>query len=127
MPPTRNFIVWRKTNVSESFSMAMAEYAWVSFDGNAKVIEMSPVGQKNRFHPTAKPVALYEWILSRYASKGDKILDPMCGSANSLIACHNLGFDYVGFEIDKEYYEQGIKAIEREKAQLNLFDMEGMK
>ncbi len=65
LPPTRCFLVWKKTTISENFSMAMAEYAWTSFNENAKVFEHAPQGTATdpRFHPTQKPVALYEWIL----------------------------------------------------------------
>lgn len=74
-----------------------------------------------RIHPTQKPVILYAWLLNKYANKGYKILDTHVGSASSLIACHNYGFDYVGFEIDKDYYDLGTKRLERERAQLSLF------
>ena len=67
------------------------------------MFEYSAVGQKGRFHPTQKPVELYKWILSNYAQHGDKILDTHVGSASSLIACRESGFQYVGFEIDEEY------------------------
>ena len=99
----------------------MAEYAWTSFNSNAKVFEHVPqdnTGQ--RFHPTQKPVALYKWILSNYAKPGDKILDTHVGSASSLIACYDLGFDYVGFEIDEEYYKLASKRLEEVKAQIRM-------
>lgn len=68
LPPTRCFLIWRKLSISENFSMAMAEYAWTSLKGNAKVFECAPQGTANqeRFHPTQKPVSLYTWILKRY-------------------------------------------------------------
>lgn len=100
--------------------MAMAEYAWTSFNKNAKVFEMSAVGQEGRFHPTQKPVALYKWILTNYAKEGDKILDTHVGSASSLIACKDMGFDYVGFEIDETYYKLATERMEEEFAQLRL-------
>ena len=83
---------------SENFSMAMAEYAWTSFNDNAKIFRHTPQGtiQNPRFHPTQKPVALYEWLLNKYAKPGDKILDTHVGSASSLIACHKLGFTFLG-------------------------------
>ena len=96
----------------------MAEYAWTSFDKNAKVFDFSAVGQEGRFHPTQKPVELYKWILSNYADKGDKILDTHVGSASSLIACYELGFDYVGFEIDEAYYKLASERLERAKDQI---------
>ena len=118
LPPTRGFLIWRKTNVPQQFSMAMAEYAWMSFQQNAKVFDYSAVGQEGRFHPTQKPVALYKWILTNYAKPGDKILDTHVGSASSLIACYDMGFDYVGFEIDEEYYLQAKARLDEVKAQI---------
>lgn len=125
LPPTRCFIVWRKATISESFSMAMAEYAWTSFSGNAKVYECMPQGDKNdqRFHPCQKPVQLYLWLLSNYAKKGDKILDTHAGSASSLVACHFQGIDGWGFEIDKEYYEKAKERLERAKDQVSIFEL----
>ena len=123
LPPTRCFLVWRKLSISENFSMAMAEYAWTSFKGNAKVFEAAPQGtsKEQRFHPTAKPIKLYEWIIDRYAKPGMKILDTHVGSASSLIACHRAGLEYWGFEIDPDYYRKAKERLEAEKAQMNLF------
>lgn len=122
LPSNRNFIIWRKLTISESFSMAMAEYAWTSLNGNAKVFECTPQGTKAepRFHPTQKPVALYELLLSQYANKGDKILDTHAGSGSSLIACHRMGFEITAFEIDKEYYQKAKARLEEEKAQIKF-------
>lgn len=102
--------------------MAMCEYAWTSFNDNAKWYEYSAVGQKGRFHPTQKPVALYKWILNNYAKQGDKILDTHVGSASSLIAARELGFKYVGFEIDEDYYKMAKKRLDAAEAQRNIFD-----
>ena len=102
--------------------MAMCEYAWTSFNDNAKMFEYSAVGQKGRFHPTQKPVELYKWILSNYAQRGDKILDTHVGSASSLIACRESGFQYVGFEIDEEYFKMAQKRLQTVEAQMNIFD-----
>ena len=120
LPPTRCFLVWRKKQITDEFTMAMAEYAWTSFDTNAKVFEKTSA-DRNRFHPTQKPVELYEWILGKYAHEGDKILDTHVGSASSLVACENMGFQYVGFEIDSEYYKKGLERIEAAKSQLSLW------
>ena len=116
MPATRCFIVWRKLTISENFSMAMAEYAWTSFEGNAKVVEMAPQGNPKdpRFHPTQKPVELYAWVIRNYAKPGDTIFDPMMGSQSSRIAARKLGYDYVGCELDKEYFDKGCARYERE-------------
>ena len=124
LPPTRCFLIWRKLSISENFSMAMAEYAWTSFNENAKVFEYTPQARPgdDRFHPTQKPVALYEWILNRYAKPGDKILDTHVGSASSLIACYNTNHKYVGFEIDETYYNLAKKRLEQATAQRNIFE-----
>lgn len=115
LPPTRCFIVWDKLSIGENFSMAMCEYAWTSFKKkNAKRWMGVPRGTKKnpRIHPTQKPVGLYEFILKHFAQPGDKILDPFMGSGSSRIACHNMGFDYVGIEIDKDYFDAEEKRYE---------------
>jgi site-specific DNA-methyltransferase (adenine-specific) len=123
LPPSRCFVVWRKTTVAETFSMAMCEYAWASFNDNAKWIELRPGGTSNnpRIHPTQKPIALYNWLLKHYAKPGDKILDTHVGSASSLIACHKAGHDFIGFELDPDYHAAASERLECEKMQLNLF------
>lgn len=128
MPPTRCFIVWEKLTISEDFSMAMAEYAWTSFNGNAKIFKCAPQGKPGdpRFHPTQKPLALYEWVLSRYAKDGDTILDTHVGSGSSLIACHETNHKYIGFEIDPVYYEKAKQRIDEASSQVNIFQLCGM-
>lgn len=123
LPPTRCFIVWRKLTISDAFSMAMAEYAWTSLNENAKVFEYPPQGDPHdpRFHPTQKPVALYDWLCEHYVKQGDKVLDTHVGSASSLIAYKRRNIDYVGFEISEEYYRKASERIERETAQMTLW------
>ena len=125
LPPSRNFIVWRKLSIGESFSMAMAEYAWTNIVGNAKVFECKPQGTANeqRFHPTQKPIKLYMWLLSKYSKPGYKILDTHVGSASSLIACHRAGLEYWGFEIDPEYYKLAKERLDKETSQINMFSL----
>lgn len=121
MPPCKCFIVWRKPQISENVSFSMVEYAWTSFDETAKeFIGMS--NEPDRIHPTQKPVVLYEWLLSRYAKSGDKILDTHVGSASSLIACHRAGFQYVGFELDPDYFKAATDRLEAVKSQVSMFD-----
>ena len=79
--------------------------------------------QLDRIHPTQKPVILYEWLLNNYAKKGDKILDTHLGSASSIIACKKLGFEYMGFEIDKEYFDLASERIREFDSQGNMFDI----
>lgn len=114
LPPSRGFVIWRKTTVSESFSMAMCEYAWLSLNTNSKIFDCAPQGTRSnrRFHPTQKPVALYKWLLTNYAKPGDKILDTHVGSASSLVACHDMGFDAVGFELDADYYAKAKQRLD---------------
>ena len=115
LPPTRCFLVWRKLSISESFTMAMAEYAWTSFNGNAKVFECAPQGKKTdmRFHPTQKPLELYAWIYRMFAKAGDKVFDSMMGSQSSRIAAYHAGLDFYGCEIDKHYFTEGNKRFEK--------------
>ena len=122
------WVVWDKDNGDNDF--ADCELAWTSFPTAVRRIRYKWQGmlQENmkdkefRIHPTQKPIALYEWLLTKYANKGDKILDTHVGSASSLIACHRLGFDYVGFELDKDYYDMANKRLETEKSQTSIFD-----
>lgn len=113
------WIVWDKL-FSEEVSFASVELAWTSFTSVSKRLQLSSQ-QQFRIHPTQKPIALYKWLLKNYAKKGDKILDTHVGSASSLIACYQMNFDYIGFELDKEYFEKASKRIEQEKAQISLF------
>ena len=122
---SRCWLIWDKI---QEFSGADFEMAWTSFNKSAKAFRMSRVEaytNQDKIHPTQKPIKLYEWILTKYATKGDKILDTHVGSASSLIACHNLGFDYVGFELDKDYYTMANERLERVKAQTTIFDFIG--
>ena len=120
LPVTRCFVIWDKGETMYGRSFAECEFAWTSFNQSARIYKRSPI-DVFRFHPTQKPVALYAWLLNKYAKQGDKILDTHVGSASSLIACENLGFEYLGFEIDKEYYQKACERLEVERSQLKLF------
>ena len=123
-------LVWDKGR--RNLDQADCEIAWTSLKDSPRIIEykwngMLQQNMKNkeiRIHPTQKPVELYEILLTKYAKEGDKILDTHVGSASSLIACHNTGHKFVGFELDKYYYELAMKRYKAETAQLSLFDME---
>jgi site-specific DNA-methyltransferase (adenine-specific) len=108
LPPSKHFLIWEKITISESFSMAMVEYAWSSINDNAKLFKYRPQ-RENGIHPTQKPIALYDWIFTNYAKPNDKILDTHLGSQSSRIAAYKAGLDFTGFELDKEYFEQGNK------------------
>lgn len=73
-----------------------------------------------RIHPTQKPVALYKWLLDNFAEKGDKIIDTHVGSASSLIACYDRGFDAWGYEIDPVYYKDAKERLDAEMAQMRF-------
>lgn len=122
LPPTRCFLIWDKKNISESFTMAMCEYAWTSFNDNAKIVRIAPQGTagSKRIHPTQKPVALYDWIFSRYAKPGYKILDTHLGSGSSRIAAWNAGLDFWGYEIDPVHFELQEKRFAESTAQLRI-------
>ena len=123
LPPTRGIAVWDKCQPWENFSQV--ELAWTSFDKPAALYRFATTQSakgETKIHPTQKPIELYKWLLKRYAKEGDKILDTHVGSASSLIACHDLGFEYLGFEIDEEYYEKAKERLERVKAQASIFD-----
>lgn len=122
LPQFKGFIVWEK-GIPENFTMSMAEIASLSegLGTISKIYKCRASGQGNRIHPTQNPVALYKWLLKNYAKQGDKILDTHVGSASSLIACYQMNFDYIGFEIDKEYFEKAQKRIADEMAQISLF------
>ena len=122
------WIVWDKQNDSNKY--ADCELAWTSFNTATRVFRFMWNGmlqgdmknKEDRIHPTQKPVALYKWLIDRYAKPGDIILDTHVGSASSLIACRETGHKYVGFEIDKEYYEKATQRLDYAEAQQNIFD-----
>jgi site-specific DNA-methyltransferase (adenine-specific) len=104
LPPCKNYIIWDK-EIPEGLSFADCEMAWTSFDKAPKMFRHSAYLDKaNKFHPTQKPVALYDWLLSNYAKEGDLILDTHVGSGSSRIAAYKGGFNFTGYEIDPEYY-----------------------
>ena len=121
LPPSTGWIVWDKC-VSENEHLSMCELAYSSFDIRCKKFTYLWAGFKRegnnskkeiRYnHPTQKPVALYKWLLSNYAKPGDLILDTHVGSASSLIACYDMGFDAVGFELDADYYKASKQRLE---------------
>lgn len=122
LPPKPCFIVWDKVQPQE-FTMAMAELAITSFNSPAKIFKQRIVGahKNGKIHPTQKPVKLYEWLLMNYAKEGDKILDTHLGSGSIAIACHNLGYDLTGYELDKDYFEAATKRLKQHQSQIRMF------
>jgi len=119
----KGFIFWYKQNPVNNFSDG--EFAYTSFDKVAKCFNYQYYGninsEKDRIHPTQKPVALYKWLLEHYAHKGDKIFDSHVGSGSSRIACYDLGYDFEGCEIDKDYWQAQEDRFNKHISQLSLF------
>ena len=113
LPPNKHFIIWDKKQPFD-FTSSMCEYCWSSLDKPAKMFSYNVGNELGKIHPTQKPVALYAWILKHYAKPGDRIFDPMMGSQSSRIAAYKMGFDYVGCELDKEYFDKGCERFNRE-------------
>ena len=121
--------MWDKKRRGLNF--ADCEVAWTDIKLPCRIVEFKWNGmlqedmkdKEFRIHPTQKPVKLYEWLLRHYAKEGDKILDTHVGSASSLIACQRLGFRFVGYEIDEDYYKLAKERYERETAQITLFNL----
>ena len=120
LPPSMGWIYWDKGTGLNDFSDG--ELAYTSFNRALRSYKVGWVGanakdKDGRFHPTQKPVKLYEWILINYAKEGDKILDTHRGSASLDIACHNLGFDLVTCELDTDYFNDGNKRLKQHQNQ----------
>ena len=119
LPPTRGIICWDKDQSFLNFSQW--EMAWTSFDTTAKIFRFSNRGftspeKQEKIHPTQKPIALYAWLITHYykADVGGVIFDPMMGSQSSRIAAYKMGYDFVGCELDKEYFAKGCERFNRE-------------
>ena len=127
LPPSMGWIVWDKDNGTTKFSDA--ELAFSSFDRALRIwkytwngmIQGDMKNKELRIHPTQKPVKLYEWLLTNYAKPGQRILDTHLGSGSSAIAAHYFGVDFVGCELDTDYYNAAKKRFEQATAQLAMF------
>jgi len=125
LPPTRCFLIWDKGAGFKGRTYAECEQAWTSFDANARIYQRDPLcngDYKGKIHPTQKPVKLYEWLLTNYAKPEFKILDTHLGSGSSAIAAHYGGFDFVGCELDTDYYNAAKERFNNATAQIALFD-----
>jgi site-specific DNA-methyltransferase (adenine-specific) len=124
--PCKGFIFWYKQNPVPNFSDG--EFAWTSFNRVAQCFNFRYYGglegktlASKKIHPTQKPIDLYKWVLSNYAKDGDKILDTHLGSGSSAIAAYQMGFDFVGCELDKDYFEAAQKRFKEQTAQTSIF------
>ena len=107
LPPTRCFLVWQKLTISEKFSMAMCEYAWTSFNDNAKLFACAPQGtvKEERFHPTQKPIGLLSHFIEILSNENDTVLDPFMGSGSTGVSCKKLKRKFIGIELNEKYYK----------------------
>lgn len=129
LPPTKSWICWNKRNNNMKNDFADCELAWCS-KGVARVFNYMYMGMlqsdmKNkdeRFHPTQKPTQIWCMLLDFYTKEGDLILDPFAGSQSLRVACHKMKRNYIGFEIDKDYFEQGCNWYNNVSRQVSMFD-----
>lgn len=118
----KGWIVWDKGQ--RGLTMSDCELAYTSFDKPTRIVTINraELAKDGTIHPTQKPVKLYEWILKNYAQPGDRIIDTHAGSGASCIACHRMRYEWLAFEIDKDYYRKATERIQAEQAQLSIFD-----
>lgn len=122
LPQFKGFVVWEKESIGQNFTMSMCEIAALSegLSTTSKIYKIRPQ-DKFRIHPTQKPVKLYQWLLKNYVKEGDRILDTHLGSGSSAIAAHYGGFDFVGCELDEDYFNAAQNRFEKETAQISMF------
>ena len=125
LPISQYFCIWDKGETMYGRDFAEMEFAWVR-SGGTRIFKKSP-NQKDRIHPTQKPVALYQWLLQNYAKQGDKILDTHLGSGSIAIAVdsvnkiENMNLTLTACELDKEYFDKAIERIENETKWESVF------
>jgi site-specific DNA-methyltransferase (adenine-specific) len=122
IPNGKGWIYWDKQMGDNNFSSG--EFAFQSFQIKSSSYSFPSIrdaGFGGRIHPTQKPVALYKWLLDKYAQQGNKILDTHLGSGSIAIACHDYGFDLTACELDKEYFDKAMQRINNHTAQTKLF------
>jgi site-specific DNA-methyltransferase (adenine-specific) len=121
--PLYGVIVWDKLNGDSFF--ADGELAATSIKKPMKIFKHAYIGRYNpeplKIHPTQKPVALYKWLLKNYARPGDRIFDSHLGSGSIAIACHDMGYDLVGCELDKDYYTAACERLDKHREQIRMF------
>ena len=122
---TKGWVVWDKGQ--HGLSMSDCELAYSSFDCATRVVVINRAALQqdgNTIHPTQKPVKLYRWILQNYARPGDRILDTHAGSGASCIACYEMGFDFLAFEIDPDYCRAAAARLDDARAQIRFDELQ---
>jgi site-specific DNA-methyltransferase (adenine-specific) len=121
LPPCNHYIIWDK-QMPQGLSFADCEMAWTSFNKSPRIFRYSVyLDKENKFHPTQKPIALYDWIFKNYAAEGMKILDTHLGSGSSRISAHKAKLDFVGCELDTDYFNAAEKRYQQFISQLTIF------
>ena len=124
LPPSRNYLVWDKGAGFKNRTFAECEFAWCSWDGNAKVLTRDPLAcgdYAHKVHPTQKPVRVLEWAMS-LAPKSDTVCDPFMGAGTTGVAALNLGKRFIGVERERQYFDAACERIDRALAQPRLFE-----
>lgn len=116
---TKHCIIWDKKQ-PEDLSFGMFDFAWTSFSTANKIYRQSVLKEKDKIHPCQKPIGLYEWLIHNYAKPGDKILDTHLGSGSSRIAAYQMGYDFTGFELDKDYFDAAEKRFKLVTSQTRI-------
>lgn len=116
----KGFIIWDKNQPEALNNFSMAEMAWSSLDKPSKIFHFSVRKNRNKIHPTQKPIELYEWLLKMYAKSGDKILDTHLGSGTIAIACYNAGISLTACEISESYFEKALEKIKENIVETNI-------
>lgn len=125
LQPSGGWVTWEK-GVPDGMSLSQCELAWTNCLNSIRHIRLMWAGYKkcedtDRIHPTQKPVKLYRWLLENYAKPSQRILDTHLGSGSSAIAAHYFGCDFVGCELDKDYFEAAKKRFEQQTKQMAMF------
>ena len=129
LPASKGWIYWDKQITQKSKLHSDGELAYTTFSRKLTKFSYGWIGfdylnnphNEKKIHPTQKPIALYRWLLDNYAKQGDKILDTHLGSGSSAIAAYQLGYNFVGCELDKDYFKAMEKRVKQAMKQTNLF------
>jgi len=127
LPITNSWIIWDKGNDVEKMNTSECELAWTSFNIPMRKVYIPWSGGRKGdetgikcIHPCQRPIKLHKWLLKKYAIPDIRIIDTHLGSGSSAIAAHDFGCDFVGIEIDKDYYDAAVKRFDEYKKQLKI-------
>ena len=126
LPPSRNYLIWDKGAGFKGRDFAECEFAWCSWDGNAKVLTRDPLANRDyehKVHPTQKPVRVLEWAMLQ-APKSNTVCDPFMGAGTTGVAAHNLDKRFIGIERERQYFDAACERIAQAQAQGQLLPPE---